>query len=504
LRVTAASKDLSQAFRAAVDSHLAGNLDAAAAAYREILSVSPTHPGALHLLGVLSGQQGDHRTALDFISQALRYDPQLPEAHYNLGFNLERLGDFVQASESYRRALALAPNYAEAHNNLGNVLGELGLWSAAVGHYERVQSLTPTDASAYNNLGTAFLNQCCYAAAADAYRRALDLKPDHSEAHSNLLLALNYDPSVGSNRIFAEHQAWGEAHAASLERPMHANSRDSDRRLRVGYVSGDLWRHAVSAFFEPLLDSHDRTEFEVFCYANSLRHDETTQRLKANADHWTSIAGQDDRAVAERIRNDAIDILVDLSGHTARNRLKLFGLKPAPVRITWLGYPNTTGLRAMDYRITDLVADPPGEADRLHAERLMRLQRSFLCYRPPQDAPPPAPLPARAAGYVTFGSFNTLAKVTADSVRVWSRILRAVPESRLYLKARALRDPHMQKKFASLFVQFGIEPGRLAMMPLVISQREHLGSYDRMDVALDPFPYNGTTTICEALWGCLS
>ena len=298
--------DLSQRFRAAVDDHLAGDLEGAAGTYRDILTVAPSHAGALHLLGVVSGQRGDHWTALDLIRQALRSDPDSPEAHYNLGFNLQQLGDFVQASASYRRALKLKTDYPEARNNLGNVLGELGLWSEATAQLRHLLALQPNHASAYNNIGNALLNQRRVGEAVQAYRRALELNPTHAAAHSNLLFALNHDPNLEPEGVFAEHERWAAAHASSVENP-HADERFTEeplRRLRVGYVSGDFWDHAVCASFELLLEHHDRSRFEVYCYANHRRCDAVTRRLNAKSEHWATIAERPDGLAAERIRRD--------------------------------------------------------------------------------------------------------------------------------------------------------------------------------------------------------
>jgi protein O-GlcNAc transferase len=248
------------------------------------------------------------------------------------------------------------------------------------------------------------------------------------------------------------------------------------------------------------LEHHDRGRVEIFCYSNHYRVDEVTQRLKEKSDHWAAIVSESDALAAERIRHDKIDILVDLSGHTARNRLKLFALKPAPLQVTWLGYPNTTGLRAIDYRVTDRVTDPQGRVDRLHTERLARLNRCFLCYRPPDDAPAVGPIPARTADHVTFGSFNNLTKITSEVVRAWSRILSSVSGSRLFLKARQLADERIREELIAQFSAQGIIADRLRLSPTIVSQAEHLGAYSRVDIGLDTFPYNGTTTTCEALW----
>jgi protein O-GlcNAc transferase len=496
------SSDLSQAFRTAVDHHVAGDLEGAAAAYRDILLVAPAHAGALHLLGVVNGQRGDHWTALDLIQQALRYDPRSPEAHYNLGFNLGQLGDFIQASECYRHALALKPDYYEAINNLGHALGELGLWTEAAEQFRNLIALMPNHAPAHNNLGNALLNQRRLPNAVQAYRQALEINPNYSTAHSNLLFALNHDPGIELAQLFAEHKNWATAHAPPAENPRVKNGikNETSRCLRVGYVSGDFWDHAVCSSFELLLEHHDRGKVEVHCYSNHHRSDAVTRRLQKHSEHWATIAEEDNATAAARIRRDKIDLLVDLSGHTARNRLQLFALKPAPLQVTWLGYPNTTGLHTIDYRVTDRIADPEGHADQLHTESLVRLDRCFLCYRPPNDAPLITLPPARSLGHVTFGSFNNLTKVTANVIRVWSRILHSVPGSRLLLKSRQLADSAIQRELLAEFALAGITPDRLLFRPRTISKAGHMADYGQMDVALDTFPYNGTMTTNEALW----
>jgi predicted O-linked N-acetylglucosamine transferase (SPINDLY family) len=282
--------------------------------------------------------------------------------------------------------------------------------------------------------------------------------------------------------------------------PPHPNHPDPERRLRVGYVSPDFREHSVSAFLDPVIAGHDRRWFEVFCYAEVVRPDDTTARFRGLSDGWCSTLGMTDGAVAGRIRDDGIDILVDLAGHTAGNRLRVFAERPAPVQVTWLGYPNTTGLSAMDYRLSDAVADPAGEADALHSETLVRLANGFLCFAPPADAPEVGETPALATGQVTFGSFNNLAKVTPDVVEAWADILNRIPNSRLVLKSRPLADEKTRERYLEMFGAHGVDPGRVELCSWIASKSGHLGAYERLDIGLDPFPYNGTTTTCEALW----
>jgi len=274
----------------------------------------------------------------------------------------------------------------------------------------------------------------------------------------------------------------------------------SDRKLRIGYVSPDFRRHSVAWFFEPLLRAHDRERFEVHCYYNNLAEDDATARIRSEADGFRPIYGEPPATVADWIAEDGIDILVDLAGHTGDNRLMLFGLKPAPVQMTWLGYPGTTGVETIDYRLTDARADPPGAADEYSSETLIRLPDCFHCYGPMPEAPEPTAGSATEPGAVTFGSFNNITKVTPELVGLWSRLLRELPDSRLLLKAKGLQDPTTRGRYEALFAAEGIGSDRLELIGFLEDSRDHLALYGRVDVALDTMPYNGTTTTCEALW----
>jgi predicted O-linked N-acetylglucosamine transferase (SPINDLY family) len=310
-----------------------------------------------------------------------------------------------------------------------------------------------------------------------------------------------YNTKADEETIFKEHLRWAERHAEPLARLIrpHANSRDPDRVMRVGYVSGDLWEHAVSFFFEGLLASHNPSQVEVFCYADVMRPDATTERLRGLAPRWRDIARRNDDEVAQMVREDGIDILVDLAGHSTGNRLQVFARKPAPVQVTYIGYPHTTGMRAMDYRIVDAITDPPG-ADTTHTERLVRLSRPFLCYRPAADAPEVGALPADGAGHVTFCSFNALAKIRRPTVELWGRVLAAVPESRMILKAPRLQDEAPRGAIRGWFKEAGIAADRVEFVAGTKGFLEHLAVYGRADIGLDTFPYHGTTTTCEAMW----
>jgi protein O-GlcNAc transferase len=339
-------------------------------------------------------------------------------------------------------------------------------------------------------------------AAVTAYRQALTLDPDFADAHSNLLLCLHYRPDVDAAELFAEHQRWGEQHGAPLAAMIatHANARDPKRRLRIGYVSPDFRAHSVSHFIAPVLAHHERRHFEVYCYYNAHQVDATTERLKGLADHWRNIAHLTDAEVAALIGQDGIDILVDLAGHTAHNRLLLFARKPAPIQVTYLGYPDTTGLATIDYRLTDALTDPPGASERFHTEALVRLSQGFLTYQPSAESPPVNALPTLGGDQITFGSFNNAAKLNTAVIALWAQILRALPHAHLILKAAQLGDADTAERFRQRFAEHAIAPERLQILGAFASEGDHLKAYHGIDIALDPFPYNGTTTTCEALW----
>ena len=403
---------------------------------------------------------------------------------------------------TYRKALELKPDNVKALNNLGLALAGQGKLDEAVDGYRRAVELKPDHANAHNNLGLALMNQGKLDEAVTAYRKALELEPDHANAHNNLLLCMNYDAQTSQHEILAESRRWDDVHAVprAADERSHPADRNAERRLRVGYVSPDFRRHSVSHFLDPVIAGHDRRSFEVFCYAEVVKPDDETARFRSLSDGWCSTVGMTDSLVAARIREDGIDILVDLAGHTGKNRLLVFAERPAPVQVTWLGYPNTTGLSAMDYRLTDAIADPEGDADALHTETLVRLPNGFLCFAPAADAPEIGGTPALTTGRVRFGSFNNLAKVTPDVVETWARILHRIPKSDLVIKNRSLADEETRERYLEMFGAHGIDPGRVESCSWIASRTGHLGAYNQVDIGLDPFPYNGTTTTCEALW----
>jgi tetratricopeptide (TPR) repeat protein len=478
----------------------AGRDAEATAALKSILDEDPRHAPALRRMAWMCHKRGDTAEAARMLVASLEREPNNPETHHNLGLVLATLGRDREAEDSYRRGLALKPNSVDGHNNLGVLLESVGRYDEAAACYRRAIAIAPTVPHLHNNLGVLLKESGRLADSLAAHRHAVTLDPRLPAGRSNLLYTLNYDETLSPEALHAEHVAWGESVRFPIEGSRFANAPDPARRLRIGYVSGDFRHHSVAFFCAPLIEAHDRGAVEVFLYSNDARVDAMTARIKARADHWVPIHHLSDEMAAARIREDAIDILIDLSGHTSHNRMMLFARKPAPLAVSWLGYPNTTGLPAIDYRFTDAVADPPGEADRLHTERLVRLAPGFLCYGPPQDAPPVAPLPALTAGHVTFGSFNNVAKLSPSTIALWARLLREIPGARLLLKASQFKDRGTRERIAAAFAAAGIGSDRLTVLAPNATTAEHLAAYGRIDIALDPLPYNGTATTCEALW----
>jgi protein O-GlcNAc transferase len=477
-----------------------GKIDEAIAASQQAIRIKPDYAEAHCALGIALYGQGRLEESIAAYHQAIRIKPDLAEAHQNLGVALLDQRKLDQAIAACRQAIRLNPDLAEAFHNLGFALYRQGKLDEAIAASSNAIRINGDFADAHHNLGNALLAQGKVDAAADAYRRVIALRPNQADAGSCLLLCMNYDSRLSKAQLVEAHRAWDQRYGMATLPAAHTNDRNVRRRLKVGYVSPDFRHHSVAFFLEPLLRSHDRQEIEVFCYAEVMTPDATTERLKGLADGWLETVGMPDASLAERFRLDGIDILVDLAGHTAHNRLTVFARKPAPIQVTWLGYPNTTGLKAIDYRLVDAVTDPEEEADAGASETLIRLADGFLCYGAPHDAPEPAAPPCLATGTVTFGSFNNPSKLSAATLDTWAMLLARLPDARLLLKGRSFADPATCELFRNRLGSRGIAAERTELVPMLADTAAHLGLYDRIDIALDPFPYNGTTTTCEALW----
>jgi protein O-GlcNAc transferase len=510
-----------------------GKREAAVESYRRALALQPDYPVALKNLGQTLRELGRLPEALDCYRRAVALQPGYAEAQLGLGVTLSGLGQAAEAVAALRQAIAAKPDYAEAYSNLGNALRATGVLDEAIAAYERAIALRPDFAEAHSNLGFALRDKKRLRQALAHCRTAIDLRHDYAEgyvnlglvlqdlgdvdgavaalrraltiddsfvvAHSNLIFALDLLLGVGFGEQQGERRRWGEKHAARFA-PVDAdysNTADPERRLRVGYVSADFKQHSAAYCFGPVLRHHGHERFTVACYSGVTAEDELTREFRTLTDIWRPTAGMSDNALAEQICQDKIDILVDLSGHSAGNRLLVFARKPAPVQVTAWGHANGTGLPTIDY----LFSDPlhvPGPMRSLFAETIYDLP-CLITYEAPAEAPSVAPLPALERGAVTFGCFNRLAKVTEPALALWAHILRAVPGSRLMLKDGALSDEAARAYVTQTLARHGIAEERIVLKGGT-SHREHLEAYSEVDIALDPFPQNGGISTYDALW----
>ncbi len=482
---------------------LLGDRFIAAEMFEQACALRPDMPVLANNYGTLLLKMFNLEAAIDQLARAVALDPKYLDALVNLGVAHFMRGNYDEAVDAYRQALSLDSNNAFAHYSLGVALLEQQDLTEAVKEIEFALIVNPGNVMARNTLGVALLEQHRIEEARDAM--AMAAKADTMSAPiyaSNHLFTSLYQPDVDPDALYRIHCDFGRRFTSGEVNPKqpHANPRDPNRKLRLAYMSPDFRGHSVSHFMEPLLEKHDRSAFEVVLYSNTTRIDKITQAMERAADVWVETAGLTDAALVERIRSDRVDVLVNLGGHTSGNRLPVCGHKPAPVQIEYLGYPDTSGVAAMEYRITDERADPQGEAEARSVETLLRLPECFHCYRPTSKAPDPAPAPHVERGYVTFGSFNVLPKLNANVVEAWSEILRQVPKSRLYLKCKQLKTDSVRARVLGYFAAAGIDATRISMEAFVPSVKDHLGRYAGVDLALDTFPYNGTTTTCEALW----
>ncbi len=480
-----------------------GRLSEAAACYRKAVAANPQDPTAwISLVDALT-DLGDPDAAVKAGRKAVAAGESPAGLRFSLARAHYRAGEYEEALQVLQRIAPGEGDGARLAHEIGAALAALGRSDDAIARFREAIAKRPDFALAHNSLAAELLSQSDLDGAIASFRKALSLKADFAaRVHSNLLLTMNYQTATTQKQLYDESLRFDLRHARKLARGARTfeNVRDPEKVLNIAYVSPDFREHSVAFFTRRLVGAHDREKVRVWCYADVRKPDAVTRSFEKGADQWLSVTGMTDEDLAARIRADGIDVLVDLAGHTSDNRLLVFARCPAPVQVTWLGYPNTTGMRAMDYRLTDAIADPPGDSDRLHTEKLVRLAHGFLCYQPDDRSPGVSPPPFRRNGHVTFGTFNTTRKVTPEVVRAWAGILRGVPDARLLVKSGTLDDPKTRAGLVQAFAGHGIGAERLELRGFVADEREHLALYSGIDVGLDPFPYNGTTTTCDALW----
>lgn len=469
----------------------------AEAGYRRALAIRPRYADAHNGLGIALNMDGRLQEAETSYRCAIGIEPDSADAHSNLGITLKELGRLAEAEASYRRALDIRPDLAEAHFNLGNILKEQGQMLKAEASYRQALLIRPDFTEALSGLGSVLKDQGRFAEGEAVNRRALALKPDFFEVHSNLLFAMNYRASHLPEYCLEQAREFGRG-LENFERYSGWKCVDQPERLRVGVVSGDLHSHPVGYFLEGLVTCLDPARIELIAYPTHHRTDTLTAKLRPFFSAWKPLVGKDDKSAANLIHADGVHVLLDLSGHTSRNRLPVFAAKPAPVQASWLGYFGTTGVAQIDYLIGDPHVTPPEEEGHF-TETVWRLPESYLCFTPPDFLLEPGPLPARSVGGITFGSFNNLTKMNDAVVALWARVLLAVPGSRLLLKTTQLNDAAVCERTRRRFTDRGVAPDRL-LLEGSSPRAELLAAYRRVDVSLDPFPYPGGTTSIEALW----
>ena len=479
-----------------------GQHEDAVTSYHRLLQRNPDFALAHGNLGNALQALGRHEEAVASYRRVLQIAPDLAKAHFDLGNALHSLAHFREAIASYREALRLDPNHVDAYCRLGNLLVEDGHFDEAFAYYRRALELQPENADVHSHMGYAFRRLGQMEKAIASYRSALEFEPDSALALRNLLFLENSLASQPAEALLAKARQFGEL-AARQARPLvtWANPAAFDRVLRVGLVSGDFREHAVGHFLENALAAliaRPTCRVELHAYSNSAYFDSVSARIKASCSAWALVAHLTDEALAQRIRDDGIDILIDLAGYTALNRLQVFAWKPAPIQITWLGYLATTGVEAIDYLIADAWTLPETE-EIFFTEKIWRLPESYLCFTPPVETTEVGSLPALNNGYVTFGSFNNLTKMNDAVVALWARVLTAVPNSRLLLKSKQFAASSVRQSVVERFARHGVDGGRLLLEGLV-PRADYLKPFQRMDIALDPFPYPGITTSVETLW----
>ncbi len=475
-----------------------GRFDEAGNLYQRAYVLQPETALYAKNLGVVLGKLGRFEEALALLRRALALQPEFAEAHLALGAAQHKLGRRVEAFHAYQNAIRIKPELVSAHSNLGDLLVKAGEMDAAIESYRRAIALRPEFAPAHNNLGIVLSELGKLDEAIASFRHALRLKPNFLDAQSNLLKGLNYHPKSTHATLLDEHRHWQTIYGpTAVVGPAPGHDRTPDRPLRVGYVSPDFRIHAVSYFFEPILAHHDRRRVEPICYAEVASGDSMTARLQELAAGWRVTTTLSDTQLTEQIRRDRIDILVDLAGHTSGNRLGVFLRKPAPIQMTYLGYPNTTGLTTIDYLLTDALVDPPGEPT-WSTEEPYRLPGVFCCYTPAPDAPDVAAPPEARLGHVTFGSLHKLSKLNESVLDLWCELLRAVPSARLLLFRNNLTGSR-RDDLRRHFQRQGIADDRVEMRHAK-EGGSHLPVYHSVDISLDVFPWCGHTTACESLW----
>ncbi len=481
---------------AALSQAASGKMSQAVASIQRLVQRHPADVELNHTLGILLLKSGQAAQARFYLERAIRGAPDRAGLHSNMGATLATDRKWTEALPWFRRSIELDPAHAPGWAGLAQGLADIHDFDRAADAAAQLVTLRPDLADGYNNGALALANAGRIQEAVALARRGAETLPADSSIHRNLTGLLAYTPEVETPQFVDQCRTTGKLLMADAGQPAPFDyPRDPGRSLRVGFLSSDLRRHSVAFFLEPILEHHDRAAIHTVCYMTSEETDDFTNRLRSLSDSWVDASRLNAAALAERIRADRIDILIELCGYSRGGRLAVMARRPAPVQATFLGWPTTTGVPTIDWRIVDSITDPPG-SEHLSTERLLRLDPSFLCYRPPADAPDVS----SPSAVITFGSFNVLSKIGPETVALWSRVLSTTPGSRLILKAAALDRESTRTRLLERFSSHDIDSSRIDLLSRTASLTDHLRLYGRVDIALDTTPYNGTTTTCEALY----
>jgi protein O-GlcNAc transferase len=479
-----------------------GRVQEGVAAYNKALDIAqqrvarnPSDGAAHRLLGRIYQQAGKIEEAVGEYRAATRLSPEDPTLFYSLGQTLQQEGKRDEALTCFQLALRMNPDFADAHIAVGHILDRQQRPAEAIVSFKTALALSPLYAEAHGALSAALTHCGQIDEAIESGRKAVSLNPGSPGVHSSLLLTMHYSPRFTPQELFEEHREWGRRHADALAASItpHTNQRDPEKIIRVGFLSGDFKAHPVAKFILPVLENHDRSKFVFACYSDTEVSDDLSAKMKSASGAWRRVVSWSDQRLADQIREDQVDILVDLMSHTGLSRLLTMARKPAPIQVTQFGYPGTTGMLTVDYRMTDALADPPGQTEAFSTEKLARLPRVAWCYRAYEGEPRIED--RKTTDPVTFGSVNNIAKLSADTLTTWGKLLRAVSDARLVVLATSREIDRTR----DLLVNHGIDPTRLTILPRA-PVAKYMDLFNLFDVALDPFPYNGGVTSCDAMW----
>jgi len=460
----------------------------------------PSFDDGHYNLGRALAELGQMEAAAGHFGKAAELNPNVADTHYNLGIVFKELGNLADAESSYLKTLSIDPKFANAYINLAVLQRGRGKLDEAAANFRQALAITPDLPEAHGNLGNVLQDLGQLDEAIVNYRRALQLKPSLHNIHSNMLLAYQYQLGQNSESLMRLHREWNDAHASPFRSRwprVYGNSNTVDRRIRVGFVSSDLKRHPVGYFVSGLFENTPPDEIESFVYFSGVA-DDLTDAIKPAVDIWRDVRDVSDDDLSKRIADDEIDILFDLSGHSAGNRALVFSRKPAPVQVSWAGYVSNTGQDSMDYFLSDAYSTPEHE-EKYYCEKVIRMPDGWLCYTLPEYSPDIGPAPFKRNGFITFGSFSNPAKINIEVIRLWSSILKRVGDERLLVKYRGIDSETNRKRLFALFEEHGVGSDRLILEGRS-PHSELLGRYNSVDITLDPFPYSGGLTTYESLW----